>query len=230
MKSIKTLIQSKFKTLSLVFIALTFSVVALVVRIKLNKSFFYLFLVWNVFLAIIPYTITMYLNTKANINKYKLGIWFLVWLVFLPNSPYIVTDLIHLRFGNDTLLWLDILVVLSFALTGLLLFYLSLLDMKKLITSKFSRIPIETLSIIIIFLCGFGVYLGRFLRYNSWEIISKPFTLISDIFAILLSPFQHSDAWLFTIGFGGFLIVGYLIHSNLNNFENNKHFQFIKKN
>ena len=209
MEIIKRLIQSKFKTQSLVIVALTFSIIALMVRIKLNKSFFYLFLVWNVFLAIIPYTITMYLNNKQNLNKLKLGFWFLVWLAFLPNAPYIVTDLIHIRVGNDTWLWLDVLVVLSFALSGLLLFYLSLIDMQKLTASYFKKIPIETSTIFIIFLCGFGVYLGRFLRYNSWEIISNPQVLISDIFEIMVSPFQNSDAWLFTLGFGGFLMVGY---------------------
>jgi len=215
METIKTLIQSKFKTLPLVTVALTFSIITLMVRIKLNESFFYLFLVWNVFLAIIPYTITIYLNSKPKIGKIKLGFWFLVWLAFLPNAPYIVTDLIHIRLGNHSLIWLDVLVVLSFALSGLLLFYLSILDMEKLIASRFKRIPITTLTFFTLFLCGFGVYLGRFLRYNSWEIISNPQVLISDVFHILLSPFQNSDAWLFTIGFSGFLIVGYWMFKNL---------------
>lgn len=215
MDTIKTIIQSKFRTLSLVTVALLFSILALMVRIKLKKSFFYLFLVWNVFLAIIPYAITMYLSSKASISKLKLGFWLLVWLAFLPNAPYIVTDLIHIRIGNNSLLWLDVLVVLSFALTGLLLFYLSILDMQKLIVSKFKRLPITALTLVVLFLSSFGVYLGRFLRYNSWEIISNPQVLISDVFHILLSPFQNSDAWLFTLGFSGFLMVGYWMFKNI---------------
>ncbi|MBO6879130.1 DUF1361 domain-containing protein [Winogradskyella sp.] len=214
MQTIKTLIQSKFKTLSLVTVALTFSIIVLMVRIKLNQSFFYLFLVWNIFLAIIPYTITMYLNSKPTISKLKLGLWFLVWLAFLPNAPYIVTDLIHIRIGNDALLWLDVLVVLSFALSGLLLFYLSILDMQKLIAKHSRKVPIITSTLFILFLCGFGVYLGRFLRYNSWEIISNPQVLIADVFNILVAPFQHIDAWLFTLGFGTFLAVGYWMFNN----------------
>lgn len=215
METIKTLIQSKFKTLSLVTVALTFSIISLMVRIKLNKSFFYLFLVWNVFLATIPYAITMYLNTKQKLSKLKLGFWFLVWLAFLPNAPYIVTDLIHLKESNYHLMWLDILVVLSFAMSGLFLFYLSVLDMQQLISQKFKRIPIPFFTITLMFLCGFGVYLGRFLRYNSWEIISNPQVLISDIFEIITSPFQNVTAWLFTLGFGGFLLVGYWMVKNL---------------
>jgi len=217
MESIKTRIKNKSKTLSLITVALTFSVVALMVRIKLNKSFFFLFLIWNIFLAIIPYTITIYLNTKPNLSKLKLGFWFLVWLAFLPNAPYIVTDLIHIRSGNNALLWLDVLVVLSFALSGLFLFYLSILDMQRLIFKKFKRLPIKAATTLVLFLCGFGVYLGRFLRYNSWEIISNPHILISDIVDILISPFQHYEAWLFTLGFGTFISVGFWMFMNLNN-------------
>ncbi|MFP4845440.1 DUF1361 domain-containing protein [Winogradskyella sp. PE311] len=214
METLKTRIQSKYKTLSLITVALSFSIVVLLVRIKLNKSFFYLFLLWNVFLAIIPYAITMYLNTKESISNLKLSLWFLVWLAFLPNAPYIVTDLVHIRIGNDALLWLDVLVILSFALSGLLLFYLSILDFQKLICKKLKKLPTEISTICLLLLCGFGVYLGRFLRYNSWEIISNPKILISDILNIIISPLQNADAWLFTLGFGGFLVVGYGIFKN----------------
>jgi uncharacterized membrane protein len=219
MEIIKTLIQNKFKTLSLITIALTFSVISLMIRMKLNKSFFFLFLIWNVFLAVIPYTITMYLNTVPKLSKLKLGFWFFVWLAFLPNAPYIVTDLIHIKSGNNSLLWLDVLVVLSFALSGLFLFYLSVIDMQALISRYLKKMPASTLTTIILFLCGFGVYLGRFLRYNSWEIISDPRYLISDVIHIVISPFQNVEAWLFTLGFGTFLVVGFWMFKNLRHIE-----------
>ena len=221
MEALKILIQTRFKTLVLVTVALIFSIILLMVRMKLNKSYFFLFLIWNVFLAIIPYTITMYLNTKPNISKIKLAFWSLVWLAFLPNAPYIVTDLIHIKIGNHSLLWLDVLVVLSFALSGLLLFFISIMDMQKLLKSKLEKLPVEVVSIVIIFLCGFGVYLGRFLRYNSWEIISQPHLLFKDIITIIFSPFQHFEAWLFTLGFGAFLVVGYFMFKNLNQLKTN---------
>ncbi|MEH1006782.1 MULTISPECIES: DUF1361 domain-containing protein [unclassified Winogradskyella] len=221
MEAIKILIQSRFKTLSLITVALTFSVILLMVRMKLNKSYFFLFLIWNVFLAIIPYAITIYLNTTPNLSKLKLIFWSIIWLAFLPNAPYIVTDLIHIRIGNDALLWLDILVVLSFALSGLLVFFMSIIDMQRLVKCKFEKTPIATLTIIILFLCGFGVYLGRFLRYNSWEIISQPQILFLDVLNIIIAPFQNFDAWLFTLGFGMFLVVGFWMFKNLNQFEKN---------
>ena len=121
----------------------------------------------------------------------------------------------HIRLGNSSLLWLDIIVILSFALTGLLLLYLSIIDMQNIVLDKLPKLPTKSITYSIILLCGFGVYLGRFLRYNSWEILSQPQYLISDIMAIFISPFKHFDAWLFTLGFGSFLIVGFWIFKTI---------------
>lgn len=214
METLKTHINKNFNTLSVVTSAVIFSIILLTIRIKINNSFFLLFLVWNIVLAIIPYVITMYLNS-VKMTKLKLVFWFIIWLLFLPNAPYIITDLLHLRVSNANLLWLDILVILSFAFSGLLLFYLSLLDMKALIQKQFKKPPIKLVIISVIFLSAFGVYLGRFLRYNSWEIISQPQDLFSDIFEMILYPKLHFEAWLFTFGFGGFLIIGYWVFQNL---------------
>ncbi|WXT96907.1 DUF1361 domain-containing protein [Seonamhaeicola sp. MEBiC1930] len=179
------------------------------IRIKLTHSFFYLFLVWNLFLAVIPFAITTYLVSLPKLSKFGLLIWFGVWLLFLPNAPYIITDLLHLKISNTHLLWLDILVVSSFAFTGLMLLYLSLLDMKSILQERIKDKYVKPLIIVILFLCGFGVYLGRFLRYNSWEIVQSPIFLFNDIFDIIFHPNLHIEAWLFTLLFGSFLIVGY---------------------
>ena len=135
MYTIKQFIFNQFKLYYIITISLIFSLFLLMVRIKLNHSFFYLFLVWNLFLAMVPFGITAYLTSKTNIKKINLTLWFVIWLLFLPNAPYIITDLIHLRFGSDSYLWLDILVVTSFACNGLLLFYLSMMDMKNILTT-----------------------------------------------------------------------------------------------
>ncbi|RNC85001.1 MAG: DUF1361 domain-containing protein [Winogradskyella sp.] len=221
----KSLIIKKFETISLLFTALIMSSFLLIFRIKLNKSFFYLFLIWNIVLAFIPYIITMYLTTTT-LTKFKLGFWFCIWLLFLPNAPYIVTDFLHLKVSQSHLLWLDILVLLSFAGTGLLLFFFSVNDMKSIISEHFKNVPIRYLTTVIIFLCGFGVYLGRFLRYNSWEMISNPLNLLSDIIDVIIHPVNNSEVWLFTFGYGVFLYVSYrmfneLYHHHQHNPEDN---------
>lgn len=215
MYTIKQFIFNQFKLYSVLVISLIFSVFLLMVRIKLNHSFFYLFLIWNLFLAIIPFVITSYLTVQPNIKKMKLILWFGTWLLFLPNAPYIITDLMHLRLNSDSYLWLDILVVTSFACNGLLLFYLSVLDMKNILKTYIKKPVNDILLITLLFLSSFGVYLGRFLRYNSWEILSNPKYLILDILNIALQPITYREAWLFTFLFGIFLNIGFWMFKQL---------------
>ncbi len=215
MDYLKQLLFSRFKTFSLVSLSMLLSVVLLMIRMKLNQSFFFSFLIWNLFLAVIPFAITTYLLSTPKLNKFSLLLWFGVWLLFLPNAPYIITDLLHLKKGSYHLLWLDILVVTSFALNGLLLFYLSLLDMKEIIANYINMKYLNIIYVFIPFLSGFGVYLGRFLRYNSWEIIQNPINLLNDILDIVINPNLHFEAWLFTFIFGSFLVIGFWIFKQL---------------
>lgn len=191
------------------------SVILLMIRVKMTHSFFFMFLVWNLFLAVIPYTITTYLLTRIKIKKFLLLFWFSVWLLFLPNAPYIITDLFHLRLSNPSIIWLDVLVISSFASSGLLLFYLSITDMKQLLIKYMSAKKTTMIIPFIIYLSSFGMYLGRFLRYNSWEIIQNPQTLFTDIYNIIINPSEHLTAWLFTIGFGTFLTITYSIFNSI---------------
>ncbi len=214
MEQLQNNINKNFKSLWLASSIIGFSLLLLMIRIKLSKTFFLLFLVWNVFLAIIPYAITMYLNT-TKVNKFKLIFWFGIWVLFLPNAPYLITDLKHIRLADSHFFWLDILVLFSFAIVGLVLFFLSVKDMQNIVKKRFKKLPIHLITNCLFFLCGFGMYLGRELRYNSWEIISNPKVLIADITDIIISPFQNAEALLFTLCFGIFLRVGYCIFFNL---------------
>lgn len=178
-------------------------------RIAITKTSYFLFLVWNIFLAIIPYLITMYAFKNKSISKILLIFAFLVWFAFLPNAPYIITDLYHLKSSTYRLIWLDTLVITSFAITGMLLFYKSLTIMLELIKTHFNFKYEKLLAICICFLSAFGIYIGRFMRYNSWDILNNPKSLFIDVFNILLKPKSHTDAWLFTICFGLFLSIVY---------------------
>ncbi|MEL0456936.1 DUF1361 domain-containing protein [Flavobacteriaceae bacterium SZ-1-7] len=215
MNNIKQLIINRYKIISILITTTGFSIVLLVIRMKLTHSFFYLFLVWNLFLAVIPFTITSYLSSLPKLNKVKLAIWFCVWLLFLPNAPYIITDLLHIKISRTSFLWLDILVVTSFALNGMLLFYLSVLEMKKILQPIIKKSALNLWQATLLFLMGFGVYLGRFLRYNSWEILSNPKYLFNDIISIALKPLANKEAWLFTLLFGTFLWVGFWVFKML---------------
>ncbi|GAA4238257.1 DUF1361 domain-containing protein [Postechiella marina] len=221
MSTLKQILFNRHKTIKLLIIAISLSIVLLIIRMLLTHSYYYLFLVWNLFLAVVPFAITAHIISLPKLNKYLMFLWFSAWLLFLPNAPYIVTDLLHIKFNNTNLLWLDILVISAFALNGLILFYYSLLEMKTVLLKHIQTHKVSFLINLIPFLSAFGVYLGRFLRYNSWEILSNPRVLILDIVIIINQPIKHKEAWLFTILFGSFLSIGFWIFKTVINSKTN---------
>ena len=205
----KELIFSRYKTLSTLFISMCLSIFLLMVRMKLTLSFQFIFLVWNLFLAFVPFMVTLYLSSKQDLSKLQLALTFLAWLLFLPNAPYLITDLIHLQLSIGKLFWLDALVISSFAINGLLCYLNSIKDMKAILQEHVPKKWVTLGFHFVPFLAAYGVFLGRFLRYNSWDILHQPFRIALDSLLILVNPVTHYKIWLFTIVFGGFL---YLIN------------------
>ncbi|WP_109299895.1 DUF1361 domain-containing protein [Aquimarina sp. AU474] len=185
-----------------------FGLILLLIRIIKTDSTYYLFLVWNLFLACIPYAVVTFLSLGKT-NRFIFWIGFIIWLVFLPNSPYILTDLQHIRLSTLQSVWFDVLLILSFAINGMILGFASLWMMQKLLHKRFSNKTTQILTYMILLLCGFGIYMGRVLRWNSWDILQNPMGILSDILKRILFPLQHINTWAFTIGFGGFLIITY---------------------
>lgn len=184
-------------------LSIGFALLLLLCRIKITESSFYLFLVWNLFLAGIPFAITQLFKRSSKLRSLKIVefLAFATWLLFLPNSPYIITDLVHLHSDRSSLVWLDLFLVFVFAFNGLLLGLLSMLDMFALIRQRYgSRVAKYTLFKVCV-LSGYGIYLGRFLRFNSWDITTKPLSLMYQIAHSLKEP----KVWLITFAFGGFL-------------------------
>lgn len=164
-----------------------------------TRSFF--FLNWNLFLAAIPWFASTYLFLKPK-SKWKTGFILLLWILFFPNAPYILTDLFHLRFFHSAPIWFDLVLVLSFAWTGLIFGFLSLNDLYK-IGSNWIKSPwLRISTIFLLFLSSYGIYIGRYLRWNSWDIFTKPILLFQEILAPILEPFNHPRAWGMTILLG----------------------------
>ncbi len=189
-------------------IAVAFSGLLLLTRIIKTDSFFFLFLVWNLFLAGIPYLISTLLSIRK-VNRFIFWSGFAIWLVFLPNSPYILTDLQHIRLSSLQSVWFDVLLILSFAINGMIIGFASLQMMRKLLLERLSMKVSNAITYGILLLCGFGIYLGRVLRWNSWDILQNPVGILSDILKRILFPIEHINTWAFTIGFGGFLVITY---------------------
>lgn len=181
-------------------------------RVEVSNKITFVFLIWNLFLAYIPYGISTLLTMWEDKikSKFILLAFIALWLVFYPNAPYILTDLFHFRVRPDIPIWFDLVLILSVAFNGLVLGLLSLLDIHLLIARRFSAFLGWLFVIASSFLCGFGIYLGRYLRWNSWDIVSQPSGLIKDLWVRIADPSAHGRTYGVTFLFCGFIILAYL--------------------
>jgi uncharacterized membrane protein len=171
----------------------------------------FLFLNWNLFLSFVPWALSSLLIIYPHLqkNKFLTLIVLGAWLLFFPNAPYILTDLFHLKLKSSVPKWFDLMLILSFAWTGLLFGMLSLSDIERILAKNIKPFWASVLCVAILFVASFGVYLGRFLRWNSWDIIQRPYALLSDIADRFLNPFDHPRTWGITILMGIFLNMVY---------------------
>jgi uncharacterized membrane protein len=165
-------------------------------RILYTGQLLFSFLVWNLILAFIPYIISSKMATwTRQKNKRKVLTWGFAWLLFIPNSFYIITDLFHLDMNINVPLWYDLALLLAFAWNGLLFGIVSVRQMEKAFETWFNK-KFDLLFILpVMFLNGLGVYIGRYLRFNSWDVITNPLQLTSDIIYLFLHPIRNRFDW-----------------------------------
>ena len=201
---IKELIKSdRLKITILLTLLSVFSFMLTVFRIVYSNSFEFISLNWNLFLAFIPWFLSsVIILKKLENNKILLSLLMLAWVLFFPNAPYILTDLFHLGHVPNAPIWFDLIMILSFALTGLLFGFVSLLDIEKIFSRYLDKSKMVFVIIGFLFLSGFGIYVGRFLRWNSWDVFSQPLPLFSDILHRFANPLSHPKAWGLTILLG----------------------------
>jgi len=174
----------------------SFSMVLLCARVIATDSIRYIFLLWNLFLAFIPYGISDWLQNNPTVgNRFRRFAVIGAWLLFIPNSFYILTDLFHLDEISSAPKWFDLLLLLSFAWNGLLFGIASLRKMELIVY----RLNGRRFSLLIVFtvmwLNAFGIYIGRFLRFNSWDIIAQPFSLFGEMIEIFFHPVRNKMEW-----------------------------------
>lgn len=195
--SLKNLLHEREDVEKTLLLSCCFSILLLAVRIIVTGSLMYGFLAWNLFLASIPYAITKRLFKKESPVKagMKFILQFLLWLIFIPNSFYIITDLFHLDEGPAAPQWYNLALIFSFAWNGLLLGIISLRQMEKImelfIPAKLSWVFLYT----IMWLNALGIYIGRYLRFNSWDVIADPLELTTDIIYLCIHPLRNIREW-----------------------------------
>ncbi len=182
-------------------------------RVYLSDSWNYHFLVWNLFLAWIPYLGSLWM---VHIYRRQPRRWWvllmpgLVWMAFFPNAPYLVTDFLHLRYSSGVPIWYDVILLSAFAWTGLFLGIFSLRAMQTVVKAMVGSLASWLFVVGVVGLSGLGIYLGRFLRWNSWDLIFHPQAILADVFTRLANPLHHPGAFGVTLLFALFLMVCYL--------------------
>ena len=210
-------LQNKKVNLTLIVLSI-YCFGLLLFRAKITNSVYLFFLVWNLVLAVIPYLITTYLSVH-NLQRKITYALLMVWLLFIPNSFYIITDLVHVVRSEAHLFYFDLLLICSFAVSGFLLGILSLQSAERILKKTIQNQHFTKYIIpMICFLNGFGIYIGRELRFNSWDIISNPIHLMETIYGELFS----TATIVFSLHFGTFIYLTFLVFKNITSFSHDK--------
>jgi uncharacterized membrane protein len=169
---------------------------------------------WNLFLAWIPIFIVVWLENKVRINalqKWEVLFASLMWLLFFPNSPYIITDLVHLQSLSGNTYWHYQIMIFTYAFVSLACGLLSLYWIQKVWTSVFSLNWSNFFTLGSIMLSGYGIFLGRIERWNSWDLFIHPFSLLKFMFHSIKNP----TAILMTFEFSLFIGLAYWMFYSL---------------
>jgi uncharacterized membrane protein len=178
--------------------SLAFTVLLIIGRVVYTFQFTFLFLIWNLFLAILPLWFSHKLETALGRKAWAYAG---LWLLFFPNAMYIVTDLFHLRQREEIPMWYDLLLLLSAALNGVIMGFHSLHTIERWLSGFIRRRYISVVVFQLLYLCGYGIYLGRYERWNSWDIISNPFSLLLSMMRHVIHPFRNMDIWTLSTAF-----------------------------
>jgi uncharacterized membrane protein len=182
----------------------------------------YLNLVWNLFLAWLPYLFSLlaaFLYIRNRRRWWLLAIPAGLWLIFFPNAPYIITDFLHLEERAFVPLWYDILLLSIFAWTGIFLAIASLRTMQRLVQLYTGRVVSWLFVGVALALSGLGIYLGRFERWNSWDLLFSPRHIFENVMARFADPLDNERFFAFTILFTLFLLVTYLMFISGRDFD-----------
>jgi uncharacterized membrane protein len=195
-------------------------------RVMYSGTFMHVDMLWNLFLAWLPLLASLAAYNLAR-KRGRAG-WpivagcALLWLLFFPNAPYIMTDLGNLRPRAGVPLWFDMLMFVAFAWTGTLLGLVSLYLMQSLVRRSKGAAFGWLFALAGVLLGSFGVYLGRFQRFNSWDVFVTPHTLVSDLLTKLQNPSAAVQMVAFSGVFALLLLSFYLIFVAVVGFEGHR--------
>jgi uncharacterized membrane protein len=172
-----------------------------------HGSLHFAFLLWNIFLAVVPLTASwLVTHTRSRATAFVAAAF---WLLFFPNAAYLLTDIVHLQLRNSNSFWLDLTILFGAGLFGVAVAIRSLSQMESWYGRLLSPIFTSLVTAGILFASGYGMYLGRIERWNSWDIIYNTGDLLSAIAYELRHPFRCREAWMLSGIFAAALALAY---------------------
>lgn len=190
------------------------SVLLLVGRILVSDSLRYIFLIWNLVLAAVPALLAWWL-----VERLKTRGWF-AWqqilisagvISFLPNTFYLITDFVHLRQNSEAPLYFDVVMLSSFVFNGMVLGFITIYLLHRQLLRRLDGNRALAAVMFIFLLASFATYLGRFTRFNTWDILLRPAGLLFDVSDRFVNPSQHTDTYIATITLFAVLATTYLV-------------------
>ena len=213
--SLATVCRARWGVFAALFLASLTSSLLVAARVMHTRRLAYAFLVYNLALAWIPLAFAVAAEVASGWRSKAGAVLTVVclagWLLFLPNAPYLMTDVMHLRVQHNHLFWIDLVALQAFAWTGLALGFVSLEMAQRVVARRVGVIASWVFASVAMGLSAFGVYLGRFRRWNSWDLARDPFGLIADVTAMVLHPFHHVHVVAFSAVLAMFLMTAYVV-------------------
>jgi uncharacterized membrane protein len=171
----------------------------------------FFFLNWNLLLAWIPFIFSSLLFEfkKLREKRFFSMLILAIWLFFLPNAFYLITDFVHLSATPHVGLWYDVALIFAYVAAGFALGIHSIAQIDQLYLQDIKKWHRTTLIAGLFFLISFGIYLGRFLRWNSWDVFSNFFGVAEHIGVRIIDPFSYPRTYSFTLIYGGLMFLIY---------------------
>ncbi|TDW99440.1 DUF1361 domain-containing protein [Dinghuibacter silviterrae] len=191
-------------------LSLAIPMILVALRMGWTHSLTYAFYYWNLFLATIPLMAVRRLDPEASLWSYRNLVGLGMWFFFLPNAPYLITDMVHFQEGPKAPVYLDEAIVYACAFNGVLLGYASVRRVEDWMLKRYRERPVRFAILVVFLACGFGIYLGRYLRLNSWYIVTQPLRVGRVVGVRVLCPLEYKQTWAVTLLFGALLWLGYL--------------------
>lgn len=190
------------------------SLILSILRILDAGNFRYYFLIWNLFLAWVPlgfaWLLVQRLKSTRWVSWQNITLTIL-WLVFLPNSFYLLSDLIHVYDTGEVSHLYDVVMFASFIFNAFFVGYLSVFLVHRELIKRLQLKAAHLLIASVFLACGFAIFLGRSLRWNSWDLAIQPAGILFDVSEGIVNPSSHPESMVTTITFFLLLASNYLV-------------------